>query len=111
MTTTTPTPTTAAGLGSDNAIKQWCLYLLECANGALYAGITNDLAARVEAHRTGRGAKFTRANPPIRVVASCDFPDRAAASRAEWAVKQLPRCRKVAFLAGCATATAAPAVA
>jgi putative endonuclease len=78
--------------------------LLECANGALYAGITNDLSNRFEAHRLGKGAKFTRANRPLRIAASCPFPDRAAASRAEWAVKQLPRSRKVAFVTQGATA-------
>jgi putative endonuclease len=80
------------------APKQWCLYLIECANKALYAGITNDLTARFEAHKDGRGAKFTRANPPVRIVASCAYPDRSAASRAEYAVKQLPRRQKVAFV-------------
>jgi len=94
-------------MDTTNTIKQWCLYLLECANGALYAGITNDLDARFEAHKTGKGAKFTRANRPLRVVVSCAFPDRAAASRAEWAVKQLPRGRKAAYLAQCAATGAA----
>lgn len=78
--------------------KQWCLYLLECRNGAYYAGITNDLEARYEAHRSGKGARFTRANSPVRILASCNFPDRAAASRAEWAIKQLPRDQKLSFL-------------
>ena len=94
-------------MDTTSTIKQWCLYLLECANGALYAGITNDLDARIEAHRAGKGAKFTRANPPLRVAATCPFPDRAAASRAEWAVKQLPRGRKVAYVAQCAASAAA----
>lgn len=93
----------------EGSVKQWCLYLLECANGAFYAGITNNLAARYEAHRSGKGAKFTRANKPVRVLGSCPFPDRASASRAEWAVKQLPRNRKLAFITehgAAATATA-----
>lgn len=78
--------------------KPWCLYLLECRNGLFYAGITNDLEARFEAHCRGRGAKFTRANPPVRILASCVFPDRSAASRAEWAIKQLPRGKKLDYL-------------
>ncbi len=78
--------------------KQWCLYLLECRNGAFYAGITNNLEARYAAHCKGQGAKFTRANPPVRVIASCPFPDIAAASRAEWALKQLPRDQKLLYL-------------
>jgi putative endonuclease len=77
---------------------QWHLYLIECANGAYYAGITNDVKARFEAHVCGKGAKFTRANPPKRLLGSRRYPDRAAASRAEWEIKQLPRDRKLAFL-------------
>lgn len=77
----------------------WYLYLLECRNGAYYAGITNDLIARYRAHASGKGAKFTRANPPVRLLASALYVDRASASRAEWAVKQLPRSQKLAFVA------------
>ena len=80
------------------ATKSWCLYLLECRNGAFYAGITNDLAARFAAHCRGSGAKFTRANPPVRILASCTFSDRSAAARAEWAIKQLPRNQKLLYI-------------
>jgi putative endonuclease len=76
----------------------WYLYLLLCRNGAYYAGITNDLQARWKAHAAGTGARYTRANPPLRLLGSRPYPDRAAASRAEWAIKQLPRERKLAFL-------------
>ena len=78
--------------------KEWVLYLLECANGAYYAGITNDLTARLEAHASGRGAKYTRANPPRHLVGSRPYPDRASASRAEWRIKQLSRAAKLAFI-------------
>jgi putative endonuclease len=78
--------------------KSWCLYLIECRNGALYTGITNDLEARYAAHVDGRGARYTRANPPLRLVGSRPFPDRASATRAECAVKRLPKARKLAFL-------------
>lgn len=75
------------------------LYLLECKNGAYYAGITNDLAARYAAHLAGKGAKYTRANPPIRIVASLSYQNRAAASVAEAQLKKLPRDKKVAYFA------------
>lgn len=78
--------------------KPWFLYLLECRNGAYYAGITTDLEARFAAHAQGRGARYTRSNPPVRLLAAAPFPDRAAAARAEWEVKQLPRSRKLAYL-------------
>ena len=78
--------------------RPWYLYLLLCRNGAWYAGITNDLDARFRAHANGTGARYTRANPPVRMLGSRAYPDRAAASRAEWAIKRLPRERKLAFL-------------
>ncbi len=78
----------------------WYLYLLECKNGALYAGIAKDVAARYEKHATGKGAKYTRANPPKRLVGTREFADRSSASKAEYAIKQLPRAEKIAFLLG-----------
>jgi putative endonuclease len=78
--------------------KAWCLYLLECRNGSYYAGITNDLDARYAAHVDGRGARYTRANPPLRLIGSRPFADRSAASRAEFEIKRLPRSLKIAFI-------------
>lgn len=77
----------------------WYLYLIECRNGAYYAGITNDLAGRYAAHVSGQGAKFTKANPPLRLLGSKAYPDRSAASRAEWEIRQLPKSKKLAYLA------------
>ncbi len=84
--------------GKPKVDKCWCLYLIECRNGSYYAGITNDLEARYAAHVEGRGARYTRANHPLRLIGSRPFPDRASASRAEFEIKRLPRSRKVAFL-------------
>lgn len=78
----------------------WILYLIECRRGAgtvYYAGITTDMARRFKEHARGRGARFTRANPPVRVVATREFCDRATASRAEAALKKLPRNLKPGF--------------
>lgn len=81
-----------------DAPKPWHLYLLLCRNGSYYAGITNDLERRFQAHLRGTGARYTRANPPLQVLASHPYPDRATASRAEWLLKQPPRARKLAWL-------------
>ena len=78
----------------------WVLYLLECENGAYYAGITTDLEQRFAEHVFGIGARYTRANPPRRVVAVKEFPDRASASRAEAKLKKLPRSAKVDYFCG-----------
>ena len=80
--------------------SSWILYLLECENGTYYAGITTDLERRFAEHVFGIGARYTRANPPRRVVAAMEFPDRASASRAEAALKKLPRSAKVDYFYG-----------
>lgn len=90
-------PAQALPTQRDPEATGWCLYLLECGDGSWYAGITNDLDARLQAHREGRGARYTRGRGPLRLLATCDYPDRATASRAEWQLKQLPRARKLAF--------------
>ncbi len=46
---------------------KWIVYILECADTSLYTGITNDLERRLEEHRTGRGAKYTKHRSPLRV--------------------------------------------
>jgi putative endonuclease len=77
--------------------NSWFLYLLECKNGHYYAGITNDLHARFDAHLSGKGARYTRANPPLRILASKNYADRSSASVAEAQLKKLPRSKKLAF--------------
>lgn len=59
----------------------WCLYLLECRGGVMYAGITNKLAERFAAHQAGEGAKFTRANPPVRILGARPYADRSEPPR------------------------------
>jgi putative endonuclease len=75
----------------------WFLYLLECNNGAYYAGITNDVEARFATHVSGKGARYTRANPPIKIIASKPYPDRSSASVAEVQLKHLPRNKKLQY--------------
>ena len=62
-----------------------------------YAGIALDVEQRFFQHVFGLGAKFTRARPPLRVLAARVYPDKGAALRAELKVKALPRARKLAF--------------
>ncbi|MBP6309856.1 MAG: GIY-YIG nuclease family protein [Arenimonas sp.] len=78
----------------------WILYLIECQRGTrtvYYTGITTDIQRRFNEHLAGTGARFTRAHKPIRVLASCTYANRSEASRAEAAVKKLPRSNKLAF--------------
>jgi len=73
---------------------EWFVYLLECANGRLYTGITNDLEKRFRKHVAGSGAKFTRANPPTHMIAAKPCKNRAEASKLEWAIKRLTPAQK-----------------
>lgn len=75
------------------------LYILECRNGALYTGITQDLEKRFALHQSGKGAKYTRANPPIRIVQRWRIRSgRARAQKLEYAIKQLNRTQKLALI-------------
>ena len=73
----------------------WWLYVLECHRGVLYTGIAKDVDARFAAHLSGTGAKFTRLNPPLRILARATLPTRSAALRAEYAFKQASRAAKL----------------
>jgi putative endonuclease len=77
--------------------QSWWLYLLVCRDGRTYAGIATDVAARFAAHSRGKGAKFTRANPPVRVLGAQPFASRSEALKAEAALKKLDRTKKLAW--------------
>ncbi|MDE2023346.1 MAG: GIY-YIG nuclease family protein [Gammaproteobacteria bacterium] len=82
------------------AAHHWYVYLLECRGGRLYAGITTDVARRLREHRAGKkGARFTRAHPPVRLVAAVHVASRAAALRLEAAVRKLRRAQKLRWAA------------
>lgn len=81
---------------SKPAAPYW-LYLLECEGGVYYAGIALDVEQRFFLHVFGRGAKFTRARPPVRVLAAREYPTRGDALRAELQLKALPRAHKLRF--------------
>lgn len=77
--------------------KVWFVYLLECVDGSIYTGIAIDVAARIAAHAAGKGARYTRAHPPLRLLASAAFSDRATASQEEYRIKQLTPAAKRAY--------------
>lgn len=79
--------------------KPWVVYLLRCAGGTLYTGITNDLEQRLAAHRAGRGARYTRGRLPLVLVHREEAPSRGAALRREAAIKRLRRREKLALIA------------
>lgn len=84
----------------------WYLYILECAGGRLYTGITLDLEARFKAHMAGKGAKFTRGYKPERIVLVRYFANRAEAQREEYAIKRLSAAAKRELIRAAAEAGA-----
>ena len=70
-------------------MQGWFLYVIECADGSLYTGIATDPHARYAAHAAGKGARYTRSHPPVKLVMTEPHPDRSSASKAEYAFKQL----------------------
>jgi putative endonuclease len=79
----------------------WWLYLLVCRDGRTYAGIATDVAARFATHSSGKGAKFTRSNPPLRILGAQPFASKSAALKAEAALKKLDRPERLAWAQTC----------
>jgi putative endonuclease len=77
--------------------QSWWLYLLACKDGRTYVGIAIDVRERFQAHLSGKASKFTRANPPLAVLGAQMFVNRSAASKAEYALKQLEKHEKLAW--------------
>ena len=72
----------------------WCLYVVECADGSLYCGITNDLERRLKQHNDGKGAKYTRARRPVQLKTHWSKLTHKEAARAEYFFKRLNRRQK-----------------
>ena len=76
----------------------WYLYILRCKDGSLYTGITTDVEKRLEAHRTGKGAKYTRGRGPLELVYREECGDHSDALRREAEIKRLPRDEKLKLI-------------
>ena len=80
----------------------WVCYLLGCADGTLYCGITNDMEKRMAAHNSGEGAKYTRGRSPVQLLYAEPCADKSAALKRELQIKCLPRSKKQAIVASAA---------
>ena len=72
----------------------WKLYILRCGDGSLYTGITTDVPKRLEAHRSGKGAKYTRGRGPLELVYREECGDHSSALKRELEIKALTREEK-----------------
>ncbi|MEM9468552.1 MAG: GIY-YIG nuclease family protein [Pseudomonadota bacterium] len=75
--------------------KNWIVYILGCGDGSFYTGITNNLEARIKAHRSGKGAKYTKGRLPLTLIYKEDCVDRSTASKREIAIKRLSKVEKI----------------
>ena len=85
---------------SEKPEKTAYVYMVRCAGGQLYTGWTNDPDARLKAHRSGRGARYTRAHGALGFAYLEACADKSAALRREAALKKLTKARKEALCAG-----------
>jgi len=76
------------------------VYIIECTNKALYAGITNDLARRFHQHRIGQGGHYTSYNPAVKLRYHEEYPTRSAAAKREAQIKGWSRTKKLALIKG-----------
>ncbi len=75
------------------------LYILKCADGSLYTGITTDLKRRLEEHNSSKlGAKYTSARRPVKMVYSRRFKNRSNASKEEARIKSLKKEEKLELI-------------
>ncbi|MHC1751070.1 GIY-YIG nuclease family protein [Humidesulfovibrio sp.] len=88
------------GRGGYACAMSWHVYLLTCADGALYCGVTTDVARRLAEHNAGTASRCTRARLPVRLAACAPCANKSAALRLEMAVKKRPRAAKLSFLLG-----------
>jgi len=76
----------------------WIVYMLECSDGSIYTGITNNLEARIATHNSGKGAKYTRSRLPVSLKASWEYKTKSEALKAEYALKKLSRMQKIELI-------------
>ena len=80
----------------------WTVYILRCADGSLYTGITRDIARRVKEHNSNGmlAARYTRARRPVELVYQEPAATRSAASKREYRIKRLSRGDKQKLVEG-----------
>lgn len=84
----------------------WWLYMIECRGGGIYTGIAKNAIARYQQHAKGKGARYTKMNPPVTMLVCALFPSRREAAQEEWRIKQLSPLEKRQWaiaLGGCAS--------
>jgi putative endonuclease len=75
-----------------------CVYILECSDGTLYTGWTNNLNKRLDTHNSGNGAKYTRGRLPVKLVYTETIAERGLALKRERQIKKMTRAEKLTLI-------------
>lgn len=76
-------------------MSDWSVYVLRCADGSYYTGVTNNLMRRLDAHRAGKASKYTRCRLPVRLACALgSWPTRGPALKREARIKAMTRLQK-----------------
>lgn len=79
--------------------REWFVYMLRCGDGSFYTGIAVDVQHRLQMHRSGKGAKYTRGRGPLEIVYQETCESHSHALKRESAIKALSREEKIALIA------------
>ena len=77
-----------------DASKKYYVYIILTVNNKLYCGYTDDVEKRYKLHKEGKGAKYTRANKPFKLVYTAEFASKSEAQKEEYRIKHLTRKQK-----------------
>jgi len=85
-----------------NCIKDepWFVYLVECSDGTIYTGATNDVEKRIVKHNKGQGAKYTKSRRPVKLLKSIKCDSKKEALSLEYRIKQKSRVEKLRIVKG-----------
>ncbi len=76
----------------------WFIYILQCSDGTLYTGITNNLERRIKQHNDGKGAKYTRGRGPVILLKKFEVETKSQALKMELQIKSLSKDEKLKFI-------------
>ena len=76
----------------------WFVYIVRCADGSLYTGITKDVARRCQQHNAGTASRYTRSRRPVKLIYQEIYPSQSSALKREAAIKSMNRREKLAMI-------------
>src|SRR5476651_133010 len=77
---------------------KWIVYIVRCADGSLYTGITKDVKRRCQQHNAGTYLRYTRSRRPVKLIYQEVHPSQSSALKREAAIKAMDRRGKLAMI-------------